>query len=466
VANLLAPIYTNTRIRENAKTSPTKTRQQKRKSIIQNRSTKFDAREAKLERRLAALEQQQQEQQRRLEEEQQLGEKRQRQDSVHGPGMIPGLRPLVHDGDHGLQSELLRGAMGGPAFTCGVGAYGWTGDSERRDDNEPKEAQTRSDFFWDALQSMFATQEAAVAGFAAHFNATDPKQLNEVAHPSFARNLLYLCYVEQYPVGSDAGTACMSASYPQFLHGAWMDPMTVYRKTQYRFELLPSHFFACVRGLLGNLVLGSFRNVRLPDLMSRPSKLTFPVKLEKHPAPPVRDENEAAQCGRNLAAFLRRAFNPVLGDAFLRMTEYCEWLVLNFASFTWQDHVRVLEEALRRVDGNTVRSATAVAQKAWAVGERLMTGSLTLAALQQLKRVALSDPSILTRPEDGLDPEDENGVIKKWRAAKAFKLEDTLSRLAISNMEKQGTAAAAPTSTSTGKGWSGPPGARAKGIQA
>ena len=138
----------------------------------------------------------------------------------------------------------------------------------------------------------------------------------------------------------------------------------MYEAFGFGFELQPSHYFAWVRGLVGSLQLGSFRDVPLRDLMHLRTRLNHPVKLEKQAASTLADRNEAAQCGRNLATFLSRAFNEELGDAFRRLSEYCAWLVLNDTSFTWEDHVRVLEDALQRIDDNVVSSEVAVAQ--WA----------------------------------------------------------------------------------------------------
>ena len=203
------------------------------------------------------------------------------------------------------------------------------------------------------------------------------------------------------------------------------------------------------------------------------TRLNHPVKLEKQAASTLADRNEAAQCGRNLATFLSRAFNEELGDAFRRLSEYCAWLVLNDTSFTWEDHVRVLEDALQRIDDNVVSSEVAVAQWAWEAGTTL-SNTNSAAAVQQLRDVVESaaeqEVVILTRPQEGLDPFDEHGVLAKRYAANQFRLASAVNRLGMSDLKRADEAAAAPVAgpgrTTTGKGVTGPPGARAKGIQA
>ena len=257
--------------------------------------------------------------------------------------------------------------------------------------------------------------------------------------------------------------------------------MNVYKNMGFGFELQPSHYLAWVRGLVGDLHLGSFRDVPTPELMSRPTKLNFPVKLEKRTAPPVANRTEAKECGSNLAVFLSMAFNEELGNAMWILNECCARLVLNDPSFKWEHHVQVLEDALRQIDDNVVLSEVAAAQCAWDDGITLSSTNSAV-TIQQLREVVQSAASrgvaILVRPEQGLDPNDEDGVLSKRYMRNQFMLSASVNEMGMSNMEKRAAAAkpglepvtkeSAPVEEgerpSQGS-WQGPPEARAKGPQ-
>ena len=172
---------------------------------------------------------------------------------------------------------------GGPSFGRGQGAAAdATGEATGRD-----AAAFPSDVGGGARDAHLAVllrsaeaQEAAVRR-APTFDQHDAKAANNVTDASFIENRFYLSCAGEWPSGGFAAAAYLSEVYHLRVLTWMKEPTDLYPATNWRFEVLPSHYFAMVRGILGPLVLGSFRSVEFSDLMSRPSKLTVPVRLER-----------------------------------------------------------------------------------------------------------------------------------------------------------------------------------------
>ena len=273
-----------------------------------------------------------------------------------------------------------------------------------------------------ALASMPDPTEAKIAN--------DPM----AEHPEWIINrfLLSRCGRDHGRIAVEYYTSPM---YQDVLRLELLSTLVLYSGLGLEFEMHVGHFQAAVRGKVGDLRIGSFRTRTRKELVMAPPRLASePLKVE----PDVPDPTEALDvrdCGANIAHFLTVFFSEHLGEEFAKLNEAAFRLAKKDMCFAAAvDYVQVLQEALRQIDANVLRSKAAVVTQANAVGRSIPPwgGAETLSAYREMRSQGMVPPTAR------LDPNDAAGVLERHRTWTAVELE--VATVAVAQRERRARA--------------------------
>ena len=196
------------------------------------------------------------------------------------------------------------------------------------------------------------------------------------------------------------------------------------------------HFTATVRGRLGDLPVGSFRDTPLHERLSQPSPFdqTRPEPLPPDPTTTA----EVHRCGANMAEFFSLTIGPVIGDAFRAFNEECLRLSCHQQGVTARVYVSYLRAALHRIDRNVDRTIAGVKDVAALTGRRLGTGSAGLGSWTDFCMApGPHGGTVLISPVDGLGVGDPRGVLLSMVRAQKLQLEVVSASLAQQEIDRQ-----------------------------
>jgi len=255
----------------------------------------------------------------------------------------------------------------------------------------------------------------------------DPRgHKHDTSNPQFLQDRLMLS-AGGFREGGFLPDAYHGSSYEALLFIKFRKPGVLYREHGFCFELLPSMYLAAVRGLLEPLALGAFRDVNRTELPLRAPKTTVPLRVETGIKPPE-GIYEIERCCKNFVSFVRVAFNPQLANACTKFFDVlfeehrCGDNVLEV-----EDLLAAAEDLMRQVDTNTYESRAKVESFASLDPSAGAIHGISRAALKARASVGLTRDregrTIMTPPENGLDPSDENGLFQELLRAKRARLD-------------------------------------------